>query len=137
MTGDDRPVLIVDGARFSDFEGFAREFSELLSGYTWRGNLDALNDILRGGYGTPEHGWVLRWVRSDLSRVALGHQEMARWLEGLLPQAHPSNHAGIEARLRRARDGTGPTLFDEIVEIIREHGPGGSEQADDIVLELA
>jgi hypothetical protein len=30
----------------------------------------------------------------------------------------------------------GPTLFDEIVEIIREHGPGGRESEDGVVLEL-
>ena len=95
------PVLVIDGARFSDFDGFAREFSRLLRDYTWRGNLDAFNDLLRGGFGTPEGGWVLRWVNADLSRTALG-----------------------------------PTLFDEIVEIIREHGPGGRESEDGVVLEL-
>jgi hypothetical protein len=50
---DDLPVLVIDGADFSDFDGFAREFSRLLCNYTWRGNLDAFNDILRGGSGRP------------------------------------------------------------------------------------
>ena len=59
---DDLPVLIIDGACFSDFDGFAREFSRLLRDYTWQGNLDAFNDILGGGFGTPEDGWVLRWL---------------------------------------------------------------------------
>lgn len=132
----DLPVLVVDGARFSDLDGFAAEFSRLLDGYTWRGNLDALNDVLRGGYGTPEHGWVLRWVSSDTSRAALGHPETARRLERLLPSVDPSNRAAFEARLAEARRGEGPTLFDEIVAIIREHGPGGLESADGILLEL-
>src|SRR5262249_6141276 len=38
---DDLPVLVLDGANFCDFEGFAREFSRLLCNHTWRGNLDA------------------------------------------------------------------------------------------------
>jgi RNAse (barnase) inhibitor barstar len=133
----DLPVLVVDGARFSDLDGFAREFSGLLSGYTWRGNLDALNDILRGGYGTPTDGWVLRWVDAETSRAALGHAETARRLERLLPSVDPSNRAAFEARLAQARRGEGPTLFDEIVALIREHGPGGQESADGILLELS
>lgn len=132
----DLPVLVIDGTRFSDLDGFARELSRLLIGYTWRGNLDALNDALRGGYGTPAHGWVLRWTNSETSRVALGHAETARRLERILPRVDPSNHAAFAARLDEARRGEGPTLFDEIVAIIREHGPGGRESADGILLEL-
>ncbi|WP_369373967.1 barstar family protein [Promicromonospora sp. Populi] len=131
------PVLIVDGTRFSDLDGFAREFSGLLSGYTWRGNLDAFNDVLRGGFGTPEDGWILRWVGSETSRTALGHAETARRLERLLPGVDPSNRAAFEARLDDAQRGEGPTLFDEIVDIIRDHGPGGQQSADGIVLELS
>jgi hypothetical protein len=37
----DLPVLVIDGAFFSDFEGFSREFTRLLDDYTWHGNLDA------------------------------------------------------------------------------------------------
>ncbi|MFD7026009.1 barstar family protein [Promicromonospora sukumoe] len=132
----DLPVLVVDGTRFDDLDGFAREFSRLLSGYTWRGNLDALNDVLRGGFGTPPDGWVLRWSDSETSRVALGHPETARRLERLLPGVDPSNRAAFAARLDAARRGEGPTLFDEIVAIIREHGPGGREPADGVLLEL-
>lgn len=133
----DLPVLVVDGTRFSDLDGFAREFSRLLHGYTWRGNLDALDDVLRGGYGTPEGGWVLRWTSSETSRAALGHAETARRLERLLPSVDPSNRADFEARLAAARRGEGPTLFDEIVDIIREHGPGGPQSADGVRLELS
>ena len=133
----DLPVLVVDGTRFSDLDGFAREFSRLLSGYTWRGNLDAFNDVLRGGFGTPEDGWVLKWIGSETSRTALGHPETARRLERLLPGVDPSNRAAFEARLDEARRGEGPTLFDEIVAIIREHGPGGRESVDGILLELS
>ena len=38
---DDLPVLVIDEALFSDFNGFTREFSRLPCNYTWRGNLDA------------------------------------------------------------------------------------------------
>lgn len=133
---DDLPVLVIDGARFSDLDGFAREFSRLLCHYTWRGNLDAFNDLLRGGFGTPEGGWVLRWRNSELSRAALGYEATTRRLEQLLLTCHPSNRSAAAARISSARRREGPTLFDEIVEIIREHGPGGSESEDGVLLQL-
>lgn len=132
----ERPVLVIDGNEFDDFEGFAREFTRLLDDYDWRGNLDAFNDILRGGFGTPEGEWTLRWVNSDRSRAALGYEATARYLSALLPNVHPTNRSSWLERLRRAREREGSTLFDEIVEIIRIHGPGGREADDGVDLEL-
>jgi hypothetical protein len=134
--GGDLPVLVIDGANFSDFDGFAREFSRLLCNHTWHGNLNAFNDLLRGGFGTPETGWVFRWVNSEISRAALGYGETARRLERGLRTCHPSNRPDIEARISRLRRCQGPTLFDQIVEIIRDHGPGGTESEDGVLLEL-
>jgi hypothetical protein len=130
------PVLVIDGAAFGDFEGFQREFSALLEHYAWHGNLDAFNDILRGGFGTPETTWVLRWGNSDLSRSALGYEATVERLETLVTTCHPSNIDRVRARIELARRREGPTLFDEIVEIIRVHGPGGIEDEDGVVLEL-
>jgi hypothetical protein len=42
----------------------------------------------------------------------------------------------VETRIDKARHGEGPTLFDEIVDIIRAHGPGGDESEDGILLQL-
>jgi hypothetical protein len=42
----------------------------------------------------------------------------------------------MTARIDSARRGEGPTLFDEVVEIIRVHGPGGRESEDGVLLEL-
>ncbi|QYN19835.1 barnase inhibitor [Amycolatopsis sp. DSM 110486] len=139
MTGNDEdlPVLLVDGSRFSDFAGFVREFSRLLDGYRWRGSLDAFNDVLRGGFGTPDRGWVLRWLDSDVSRRALGYEATVHWLEENLLVCHPGNRSAVAARIAAAQRGEGPTLFDAIVDIIRIHGPGGRESEDGILLELA
>src|SRR5690606_37785309 len=120
--GPDLPVLVVDGSRFDDLEGFSREVSRLLDSYTWRGNLDGLNDVLRGGYGTPRGGSVLRWLHAERARAALGHAETARRLERLLPSVDPSGRAAFVARLDAARRGEGPTHFDEVVALVREHG---------------
>jgi hypothetical protein len=100
------PMLIIDGAGFCDFEGFTREFSRLLDHDTWRGNLDAFNDILHGGFGTPENGWILRWLDSETSRTALGHEATRQWLERDLLTCYPSRRSNIEAKLREERTGS-------------------------------
>ena len=73
----------------------------ILPGVTWGRNLDALNDVLRGGFGTPEAGFRIVW------------------------RGHP-----------QARASLGPRDFDAIVEIIRDHGRGGSQSEDGVELEL-
>src|SRR5262245_39633780 len=52
----------------------------LIPGAAWGRNLDAFNDILRGGFGTPEGGFVLQWINSALSRERLGYPETVRRL---------------------------------------------------------
>jgi hypothetical protein len=134
--GEDLPVLQIDGANFSDLAGFAREFSKLLCHYTWRGNLDAFNDILRGGFGTPDRGWVLQWINSQTSRSVLGYEATLQRLEAILLTCHPSHHPQIKTRIGSALRHEGPTLFDQIIEIIGDHGPGGDEAEDNVFLTL-
>lgn len=136
MSSADLPVLTIDGSQFDDLEGFAREFSKLLCHYTWRGNLDAFNDILRGGFGTPEGGFVLRWLSSARSRQVLGWEATVAWYEQVLPRCHPSNRQRMQGELALAQRREGPTLFDRFIEIIRAHGPGGEESDDHVILEL-
>ena len=80
---------------------------------------------------------MLRWLNSESSRSALGYEATIQRLEQLLLTCHPSNRLNIERRILRARRSEGPTLFDEIVEIISEHGQGDNESDDGIVLQLA
>lgn len=61
---------------------------------------------------------------------------MATWLEGVLASCHDTNAPRVRNELDLARRGSGPTLFDMIVEIIRLPGPGGVEAKSGIDLEL-
>jgi RNAse (barnase) inhibitor barstar len=66
-------ILTIDGAKFSDLDGFFDEVSDKLFPTRWWGrNLNAFNDILRGGFGTPDVGFELRWLHSEVSRTRLG-----------------------------------------------------------------
>lgn len=67
-----KPLYEIDGENFSDLEGFYKEFNEkVFNNETVVHNLDALNDVLRGGFGTPEEGFRLFWHNSERSRKNL------------------------------------------------------------------
>lgn len=127
----------IDGAEFETLEQFYDEVSRvLIPNVQWGRNLNAFNDILRGGFGTPDEGFRLIWLASDLSRVKLGYAETARQLEKSLETCHPTARGEVTQQLRDARSGIGPTVFDWLVEIIRFHGEGGAEAEDNVVLDL-
>ncbi|GEP96124.1 barstar family protein [Chitinophaga cymbidii] len=70
-------TIIIDGNRFSDLEGFYSEIDRVLTkGLDWRTghNLDAFNDLLRGGFGVHEYEEPIRlvWENSEKSREELG-----------------------------------------------------------------
>lgn len=139
MTADAASLkqFIIDGTKVSSVATFADEFSRVvIPDYTWNGNLDAFNDILRGGFGTPEEGFVLVWHGSNTSRLKLGYEQTVRELEVRLARCHPSNRADVRQDIRRAKRGEGPTAFDWLVEIIADHGPGGEQSVDNVILEL-
>lgn len=132
-----KQTFVIDGEQFSSLHEFAQYFSNLvLKEYEWRGNLDAFNDILRGGFGTPEGGFILRWEKSALSRQSLGYPETIKWLEEHIQTCHPANVPHLQQRLAEAKQGRGETLFDTIFEIIQIHGFGGDEAEDGVELLL-
>jgi Barstar (barnase inhibitor) len=132
-----KPTLHIDGLEFSTLEGFCDHVgSRIVPDATWGRNLDAFNDILRGGFGTPEGGFVLCWKNHDISKRRLGYEETARQLRKRLERCHPSNAASVETKLAAALRREGSTVFDWLVEIIRVHCIGGEEQEDGIELIL-
>lgn len=118
-------TFIIDGEKFNDYKGFCKEFSdEVLSGkYIWQGNLDAFNDILFGGFGDIETGECYRiiWRNSIKSKQNLGYHERIKKLESIIESCHPSNISRLREEINIASKGAGPTLFDELIEIISDH----------------
>jgi len=133
-----KPVIEIDGLAFDTLDGFYDVFGAAILGGTEYGrNLDAFNDVLRGGFGSPDGGFFLRWKNSDVSRVRLGFKETIRFIERKLTTCHPSNIESVRDDLVLARNGKGETLFDIICGILQDHGDGGDEPEDGVVLELA
>jgi len=89
--------LHIDGYEFSTLETFYDQVSlRIIPGAKWGRNLDAFNDILRGGFGTPEEGFIFCWDNHEISKQNLGYDETARQLRKRLERCHPSNTAFVE-----------------------------------------
>ena len=86
------PKLTIDGNNFSGFEGFVREFNINVFGddRTWTGGFGMLNDLLRGGYGTPEGAFTIEWRHSHKSQKDLGKEATLVWLESRKDRVHPT-----------------------------------------------
>ncbi len=132
-----KPAIYIDGEHFSTLDEFFRHFQEqALDGACWGSNLDSFHDVLRGGFGTPEDGFLLIWKNHLLSRSRLGYAETQRVLRRRLTTCHPANDERVQAELALAQQHQGETVFDWLVEIISIHAPGGPEQEDGVELLL-
>ena len=115
-------TYVIDGKNFTTLEEFYEEISNnLIPGAGWGKNLDAFHDILRGGFGTPDEGFVLRWKNAALSRERLGYPETIRQLRKRLQHCHPTNRPAVQAELEMAQRGQGNTVFDWLTDIIGLH----------------
>jgi RNAse (barnase) inhibitor barstar len=126
----------IDGTRFSTLEEFFAETDRAMQLGRWGHNLDAFNDVLRGGFGTPEEGFAIRWKNHSISKERLGYPETVRQLRLRLERCHPANRETVTRCLKDAEQGRNQTAFDWLVEIIRRHGPDGEEQEDRVELIL-
>lgn len=128
---------VIDGRRFSTLEDFFKEVGNaLIPNVPWGRNLDAFNDVLRGGFGTPGGGFRIRWTHHVESRRRLGYGETVRQLQGRLHQCHPTSRPAVLLELQKALRNEGPTVFDWLIDIIKRHGAGGSEAGDGVELVL-
>jgi len=132
-----KQVYEIDGAEFASLAGFFDEISKkLIPNAKWGHNLNAFNDVLRGGFGTPEEGFVLRWKNSEISRERLGYAETIRELELRLTKCHPTARNLVAQDLAAARAHRDETVFDWLIDIVKTHCAGGSEQEDGVELDL-
>ena len=128
----------IDGANIQSLDDFYNAVSTIIiPGADWGKNLDAFNDILHGGFGTPEEGFIIKWKNSALSQKNLGFPEKVKWLRKKLEKCHPDNREYVKKDIIEAENNKGQTLFEILVEIIQTHGAQGTESEDDVELELA
>lgn len=94
-------TFTIDGNRFSDLEGFYSEIDKILTkNLDWKTghNLNAYNDLLRGGFGVHEYGEpiVLKWLNYEKSKRELGDALVLRILEITLNRNHSGHNCKLE-----------------------------------------
>jgi len=117
--------LTLDGAAIHGISDFYREINRLfMAAESWSlgESLDALDDMLHGGYGLLADGIsvMLTWTAADHSRKALGRDATHAWLHDKLNRPGYDN-ARIQRQLDALMSGTGPTYFDTVLEIFADH----------------
>ncbi|MEZ3434875.1 MAG: barstar family protein [Lachnospiraceae bacterium] len=92
-------TFTIDGNNFSDLEGFYDEIDKILTkDLEWKTghNLDAYNDLLRGGFGVhDEEPIVLKWLNYKKSKRELGDKLILSILEITLD----CNNSGHDCKL--------------------------------------
>lgn len=118
--------IIFDGNKFADLESFYNEIDNVLTkNLDWQTghNLNAFNDILRGGFGVHEYEEPIKiiWTNSLKSKNDLGFDATIKYLVNNLSTCHPTNIEYVKTDLEEAKLHKGKTLFEIIVDIIKEH----------------
>jgi hypothetical protein len=115
----------IDGKQCSSYEELVVEFSTKIFGNykAWSGDLDQLNDMLRGGYGTPssDEPFTIIWQNADISKKCLDHKALHEKLLEWKDDVHPSNKNSWLRRIDLAGHGRGQTLFEQVVDVITKH----------------
>jgi hypothetical protein len=133
--------LVIDGDRFSDYDGFVEEFNRTylaaFGGAPWDGvSFIDFDDFLKAAGDRV----TIRWINSQKSMSDLGHEEMARlWSRKLAhipawafsPASNELLSRGYQEKIDQAAAGQGTTLYEWLVWQIRECvDDQGSEMID-------
>ena len=119
-------ILTIDGARINDIAGFYAEINRVfMSQGDWQLgiSLDALDDMLYGGYGAAQGNAPvrLRWLNAEHSRSRLDiAATRAHYLEKLSrPDTFSYQH--WLGKFHALEVGQGPTYFEQICQVIAGH----------------
>ena len=118
--------IIINADNFSDLATFYDEIDSVLTkNLDWKTghNLNAFNDLLRGGFGVfdYEEPITLIWKNISKSKRDLGFEPTKKYYERKIADRSTFNIQYFEDELKKLTDKNGQTLFDIIVEIISEH----------------
>jgi RNAse (barnase) inhibitor barstar len=122
----DKQTIIINGDNFSDLESFYDEIDRVLTkdlGWDTGHNLDAFNDLLRGGFGVYEYKEPIKltWKNISKSKADLGLEATKKWYERKITESKIENQQFFKEKLKELTENNGQTLFDIIIKIISEH----------------
>lgn len=119
-------TVVIEGSAITGIPSFYDEINRVfMAGEDWRlgESLDALNDLLYGGYGAIAGGGPVTLVWRDMaaSRAALGPAATAALLRSRLPDRTMFNGAPIAGQIDELEAGRGRTYFDIVMDVLADH----------------
>lgn len=119
-------TIVINGNSFNNLSSFYEEVEHLFTkDLDWKlgHSLDALNDILYGGFGVYEPNEEIKvvWQNIGKSKKDLGVEETKLWYEKKIESNFSVNKPFFDAKLKALNEGNGQTLFDTIIEIFNNH----------------
>ncbi len=119
-------LLQIEGAAIDDIASLYAEINRVfMAGEDWQlgPSLDALDDLLHGGYGAlaGQAQATLIWRDIAHSRTALGVETTRQWLQAKLDTPGSFNTQAIARQLQALQQGEGPTYFEIVMEIFASH----------------
>ncbi len=119
-------ILTIAGVDIYDIPSFYAEINRvLMANEDWKlgESLDALDDMLRGGYGALRGDEPVRlvWEDIELSRTGLGFTATCAYLQAKLERPDRYDVDRIDRQLSALKAGTGQTYFEIILDIIADH----------------
>ena len=122
----DKQTIIINGDNYTDLESFYDEIDRVLTkdlDWDTGHNLDAFNDLLRGGFGVYEYEEPIKliWKNISKSNTDLGLEATKKWYERKITENKIENQQFFTDKLKELTDKNGQTLFDIIIEIISKH----------------
>lgn len=118
--------MVLQGSAVGDIPSFYDEINRVfMSGEDWQlaHSLDALDDMLYGGYGVlARHAdATLIWHDIEYTRNALGEEATRAWLQAKLDGNGTFKARAITDQLQALAAGEGQTYFQIVMEIFAAH----------------
>lgn len=118
--------FVIEGSAITGIPSFYDEINRIfMAGEDWQlgESLDALNDLLYGGYGALAGGEpaMIVWKDMDASRAALSQAATLAVLRKRLPERTMFNGSPIAGQIEDMEAGRGTTYFDIVMDIFADH----------------
>ncbi|WP_035360804.1 ribonuclease inhibitor [Dyadobacter alkalitolerans] len=118
--------LTIQGSSIHGIASFYREINRLfMADEEWQiaESLDALDDLLYGGFGAAKGATALEitWLDMEISRLSLGYEETRRYYLEKLRPGSPFNKALFSEKLKALESSEGKTYFDLVMDVFASH----------------
>ncbi|MDH1881099.1 barstar family protein [Empedobacter falsenii] len=116
----------IDGSKIQDLTSLYKEFNDkLMPNEDWElgESLDALDDLLYGGFGEINGNEAIRFVWTDFERMKelFGYDFTLNFYQNKLKYPEVFNVELIQNSIEELQNGNGKTYFEIILEIIESH----------------